>query len=276
MYGTFDATSAVNGTTGNGIDGAKTVGSYIDAGGGQYAYYASGGTYTSIDATLYDTTAIPYISTPLTVAKGVSGDLVAGFYGRDSLAAFYNGMPSSSGFIFNTTTNAFTEVDVPQTLVDAVNSASNGTQLNGVDGTTATGLYYDGAGIEHGLLYDITGQVFTTVDFGTDGTYLTDLYGNTAVGEYLTAGVWHGFTYDLLTQTFSGIDSPDDSTTAYFTGIGPTLGSNANPILTGYTIDRYNNYNAFWYQAITPEPGTYAMLGGLITAGFAMRRKRRK
>ena len=278
LGGSSGSPSFPQGTLVSGVSSGVVVGSFIDSSNGQYAYYGSGGTYNTIDATTFDATAIPTVSTPFTAGKGVSGNYIVGYYGRDFIGAFFNSLPSSSGFVYDTSTNTFTEVDQPQTLLDAAASASNGTQLNGVYGSTAVGLFYDGSGIEHGLIYDITGNIYTQIDdpAASEGTYLTGINGDYAVGEYISGGASYGFMYDMVTQVFTNLLSPDASSTAYFTGIAATNNSNPYPILTGYAIDRYGEYSAFSYQYVTPEPGTYGLFAGLLTAGLAARRRRKK
>ncbi len=288
VTGSFDVTGATSGTTANGTSGGTVVGTYNvgEFGLGSasaLAYFRKGLTYTTLDAANYDSTV--YFGSPgsfgwdKTEATGVSGNLVVGTYYRDTFSPFLNGVPNASGFIFDTNTNTFTEIDQPDTLVDALGSGSGGTHIDGIYGTTAVGNYFDVSGAEHGLLYDISGVAFTTIDnpLADGGTTLTGIYGDYAVGEYVLGGASYGFTYNMLTQTYETLVSPGDASTAYFTGAAASLDShNLDPILTGYTIDRYGNYNAFWYQAVTPEPGSYALFGGLLTAGLVLRRKRRK
>jgi len=266
VYGVFDATLGVNGTTANGIDGVNRVGSYLDNVGMQHGFVFDGTSYNTVDMAG---------AANGTTVTGISGNLIVGQY-TDIFNPLFFGTPATSSFVMDLTTNAVTQVDAPDALASA-----NNTLLNAVSGNTAVGSYTGSDGMNHGVIYDIfTGQ-YTTVDdpFAAQGTALYGILGNDIVGTYIDAGgLSHGLIYDIATGSFQTIDNPNGYSTI-ITGMAVSNNIfNPNPVFVGYYLalnGNSTNTYGFWFQEPTPEPGTWALFAGLATAAGAVSRRRK-
>ncbi len=81
-----------------------------------------------------------------TTANGISGSNIVGYYYDGSI---------SNGFLYNTTTNAYTTLNDPL--------ATGGVFANGIDGSNVVGFYLDGTG-RHGFLYNMTTNAYTALN----------------------------------------------------------------------------------------------------------------
>src|SRR5271165_6297949 len=128
------------------------------------------------------------------------------------------------------------------------------------------GFYTDSMGVPHGYL--LNGSSLTTLNY--PGSMNTSAFGinnnGLIVGIYTdSGGVQHGFTYNGTTwQTF---DDPN--------GVGTTVINGVNDLgqLVGFYVNG-NNATIGFLATPTPEPGSLALLGTGVLAGFAgLRRK---
>jgi hypothetical protein len=169
-YTTVDVPGAT-GTYIRGISGNNLVGYYDTPTHGARGFFYDGSSYT----TLSDPLGAP----DGTIAYGVDGNTVVGYYTDPSGV--------DHGFIYSGGT--YTTLDNPLGV--------KGTILCGVSGNTIVGLYLDSATNYNSFIYN--GSTFTSLqDPLAAHTYVSDLSGNTLVGETVDSShLNHGFITTL-------------------------------------------------------------------------------
>ena len=158
-----------------------------------------------------------------TIAMGVSGSNIVGYYGPAG--------GGYQGFLYNGSTYT--------TIADPL-AAVNRTQAIGISGNNIVGLYNDPLGHEHGFLYN--GSTYTTLDapLGVNGTNAFGLSGNNIVGYYFaTSGNPNGFLYNGSTYI-----TLDDSLGVNGTCTNAISGNN---IVGGY-FDAFGSVHGFLYN----------------------------
>ncbi len=105
-----------------------------------------------------------------------------------------------------------------------------------------------------------SGPLLIDAGGGFDGGFLDGFSGWGTVGP-LTA------TFDGRSKQFFGFSSDDQDIASV------TIGGNGNEV--NFAIDNFEFSSTAMPTTSVPEPGTFALLavGGVITAGFARRRK---
>jgi hypothetical protein len=169
-------------TVATGISGNDIVGYYTD-GSGQHGFLYDGSTYTTLDANATTSDEDTGFVTGTTVATGISGSEIVGFYTDDAGV--------QHGFLYNGTT--YSNLDDP-----AGNPGT--TMATGISGSNIVGVYTDGTG-QHGFLYN--GSTYMTINdpVGNAGsTNLSGISGNVITGSYTDATGQHGFEYNLSSQ----------------------------------------------------------------------------
>jgi len=288
-YTTLDAPLAgPGGTTAYDVDGARIVGTYLDASGLSHGFSYDGATWTTLDH--------PNAAPPLgTAAYGVSDGLVCGSYTTpDGL---------THGFLYDGTT--WTTLDRPPLLLGPVDTFARGvtggvssptvvgysiesllargfTYTGGtfsdllvpgslgvfpddVDGARIVGSFDDPLGT-HGFI--ATGNLITTLDHPLGeflGTFLTGVSGQNVVGNYVTLqdGA-HGFLYDGA--QFIPVDVPGATDTT-------VNGIDGDRIVGSYT-DAAGATHGF--VAVVPEPAAAVVSGAAILGAAARRPCRRR
>lgn len=204
-----------------------TVGFWVDGSGANYGFVEQGGTFTTV--------ANPAVQQFNQLLAINDSEIAAGFY--TDVAG------NSHGYTYNVGAGTFTSVTVAgfaSVQATAINNAGtvagtagNGastqgfidaggivTLLNGPAGSVSTavfglnnlgyadGFYTDAAGVDHGFLYDVATQSYTTIDapnaskVAGGGTVLNGLNDvGQLTGYYMDNG---GFTDGLLVTTQAG------------------------------------------------------------------------
>lgn len=143
------------------------------------------------DPSQYTFTTIDHpMATGNTIARGISGNTVVGFY--------YNGA-GARGFMYDGST--YTDVNHPLGTTETVPC--------GVSAGVVAGYYRDSSNRVHGFTWD--GSTYTTIDYPLAGSFDTTILGisgNRLAGYYYDgSGRTHGFVYDG--STFTTLDHPD-------------------------------------------------------------------
>ena len=222
-------------------------------------------TYTTLDHPL---------ATNSTIATGISGNNVVGFY--QDYDATSNPDHWLHGFLYDG--SSYTTLNAPLAALgtgtiawgisgsnivgwyEGHNSAGNsgeygfiyngstystlqhplgvrGTRAFGISGSNIVGNYYDSSFTGHGFLYN--GSSYTTIDdpLGVGGTFPYGISGNDIVGFYYdSSGHQHGFLYDGSSYTTLDFPGAIDTTAA---GI---FGNNIIGHYSEFNGDRGHNY----------------------------------
>jgi len=160
------------------------------------------------DAQAYNFTTLDYPGASRTYAYGISGSDIVGYWTDSS--NYEHGF-LHSGTDYNT---GWSTIDNPNALSQVLHG--EGTNLYGITGNLAVGVYNASGDTFHGFLYNTTTAAFTTIDYnaatGTTsgdkptplrnhgGTYTDGIFGNTVVGTYEDNngfGMSHSFLYDI-------------------------------------------------------------------------------
>ena len=155
--------------------------------------FASGNLFATTFTTLND----PLAAVGYTVASGISGDNVVGWY----VSPF---QPVFRGFLYNGST--YTPIQD--------NVAPYGTLPNGISGNMVVGIYYDQSNVAQGFLYNLSNGSFNNTlndpfAGATGGTFPEGVSGNTVVGYYEDgSGVSHGFLFNIATNAYRTLDNP--------------------------------------------------------------------
>lgn len=115
---------------------------------------------------------------------------------------------------------------------------ANGTEINGIDGNTLAGNYYDAS--SHGFIYN--GTSWTTIDKpGANDTYINGISGNNLIGEYYDWSGQHGCLYDGIIWT--NLDHPYTlpKSTIYLSYTSPHH-INGNIVVGEYYFDSSSYY----------------------------------
>ena len=208
---------------------------YYELDGWTHGYLLSGTTYTNLDDPL---------GTPLPNGNG-EGTWAFGIDGNNIVGCYVDSDAQCHGFLYDIRTQGFTTIDNPlsSNVPDGTAWGANcGTFLLGISGSNAVGYYTDANGYQHGFLYDMQSQVYTTLDdpyaadvyydqSGNTGTQACGISGSDVVGYYVDKnGLDHGFIYDIEAQSYGTLN-------------GPPNGYNAR----AYGID--GNFVVGWYEA---------------------------
>jgi hypothetical protein len=242
-YKKFDVPGSLA-TTISGISGNRSVGSYTDGDGTHGFVYESSMPISVSNPT--NPTPLNYPTAPTyTVANGISGNNIVGFFQNDGI----------HGFLYDGTN--WTPIDDP----------TAGTQFTvayGISGSDIVGYFMESDHL-HGFSY--RGGAYTTLDFpGSISTAAYGISGDNIVGAYQDwEGGYHGFLFDGANWKTLNVASPDAlSTKAY--------GISGNQVVGEYIDTSFVNHG---FIATIPEPSSIALLalGGLI-CGAAIRRRR--
>ncbi len=183
--------------------------------------------------------------------------------GENLIGAYFtaSGNPGISGFIYNATTQAFVDINVP---------GASSTNPYAILGSNVVGGYIDSNGDGQGFLYNNTGTGSYTPISGPSASF-TECLGLSAqwvVGTYTVSSnnvnVQHGFLCDLSGQSFTPIDYPSGATMTQCVGIS------GNDVVGDYT-DSNGTFHGFLYDIGTHaytqiDPLGNAGAGTFITA----------
>jgi len=222
----------------------QVAGYYIGSNGG-YGFVYNGSAYTTIS----DPSAV----SDLTVATGISGQNVIGYYlGSENQAC---------GFLYNSTTQTFEDIEEP------LGSQTGNVLLEGIDGNNVVGYITTGSNNISAFLYNIVSQSYSTINdpLGVEGTFPNGISGKDIVGFYDDAnGIQHGFLYDG--NTFTTIDMPSSPDTNLAATDGTKIIGDTKP----------NTGSNIAFEALitsVPEPGitsytfaTLAFIGAFTLA----------
>jgi hypothetical protein len=238
-YETLDAPNGVGSTFALGVSDCDFVGNY--GGGCNNGFLDSSGNYTTLD--------VPSSNANFTIATGISGGNIVGWYTEATAA---------HGFLY--ANGNFTTLDEPNAAASAYPTAIppggygyllfesqfdgwGGTFASGVDGTNIVGWYVDTNGYTHGFLYK--GGAFTTLDApnGIGSTFAQGISGRNIVGFYTDgSGKTHGFLYNG--STYTTLDDPDGVGSTYAQGID---GNN----IVGWYVNNTTGDHGFVYNGAT-------------------------
>jgi hypothetical protein len=198
------------------------------AGRAQYAY-------TTIDYP----EAVPGLG-PGTVAQGISGTNIVGYYKGDDSA--YH------GFLYNG--NNWTILDDPA----AGSGSGQGTQPECISGTNILGTYIDSSNNLHGFLYngiswtDLNDPLASPGGYAVGGTYPNGISGSNIIGTFLTNGYVHGFVYNG--SSWTTLDEPAAGTAPTPNGgTAPQAIDGAN--IVGWYVDNSGISHGFLYNGLT-------------------------
>ena len=241
-YQTLDDPLAGSGSGGGtfalGICASNIVGSYVsnDFNG----FLCNGGICTTLN--------VPNPNYPFTIATGISGSNIVGWYadpGSEAHGFLYTG---GSYTTLNVPGAAFTGGYYPPggyglLLFESSFDGYGGTYASGVSGGSVVGWYTDVKGDVHGFLYN--GGTYTTLDDpdGVGSTYAQGIDGDNIVGWYIdTNGYTHGFIYNG--KTYTTLDDPNGVGSTYAQGIS---GSN----IVGWYVNNISGDHGFLYNGST-------------------------
>ncbi|MGA2052459.1 MAG: immunoglobulin domain-containing protein [Opitutales bacterium] len=215
-YTTLDAANSTfingnvtifRGTYATGISGGNIVGWYEDNGGDfdGFIYHIATDSYTILN----DPNATSYLpdSRPPTIATGIDGDNIVGYYEQEFLIGEDVADSSKYGFLYNITTQTYTTFYDP----NGNYLGTTNTYPNGISGGNIVGYYYDDDGVSQGFLYNTASQTYTTlyvpIENAGSNDYVTSAYGidgTNIVGEYMGAAV-SGFLATLTANSAPAI-----------------------------------------------------------------------
>jgi hypothetical protein len=278
-YQTMDAPldSLPTSTVPAGIDGSNIVGCYIWAvypdcsscpAEPWQSFLYNSRTWTSFENSLANQGTFAHqvdnsLATPLgTVATGVSGNNIAGYYFDEHFTAH--------GFIYSNAMWIY--IDDPMAVISTNDAAFGGTFPRGISGSKIVGYFMGTNASEHGFLYD--GSGWTTLDYPSgQATRAFGVSSSNIVGYYVNSNITHGFVYDGV--NYRTLDAPQASQTAFvFSGTYPAGISGSN--IVGYYYDTSNVAHGFLYNGQTwtvlDAPGAaYAIGEGTFAQGISGR-----
>ena len=282
LYGT-NAVTGINNAGYAIISDARTaqpnnqqVGSYLSGAGGNFTNETAISDSNSL-------TSIGGGGIVDTYALGIDNSLIVG---ANNISGNANGY-SNDGFIYNnsgTTISGIANGSYGDFLYGgAVNGTLASTVFTGVqldthnNNTYITGYYADNAGT-HGLIYDLTTNVWKSVDNPlASNTYVQGLNAlGEAVGYYNDSAGNHGFTYNYETNTFitTTIDNPIDTSKGTV-----ILGVNDSGTLVGYyagsgsTSVGYVATSVSTSAAVPLPSAVWLMSSALAVLGLGQRRR---
>ena len=124
-------------------------------------------------------------------ANDMSGNYIVGAYDDN------NG--NTHGFVYNITTGTSITLDDPSAYLSPnpiSGGFEDGTEFTGIYGNNIVGNYIDSSGDEHGLLYNITNQTWTTLFPGINGIYGSLIIGTG--GAPSSGFIYNGITYSTF------------------------------------------------------------------------------
>lgn len=232
-----------------------TVGFWADAAGDNFGWVKTGGTFTTVDD-------------PNTPTTGITQDQILGVNDHNQAVGFYlDATGASHGFVYDITTQQFTEITVP----NASNVTATGINNSGM----VSGFYTDSTtGNIVAFVENVNGTGLTTYE--APGSTITMFLGLNNVGQevgtYVDAGgTQHGLLLGNGMQTLTTIDVPGGM-------LGSTTINGLNDLgqLVGFYTDANGNVDGVLINTV-PEPASMALLGiGLMTVlGYARLRRSR-
>ena len=211
-----------------------------------------------------------------TYALGIDNSLIVG---ANNISGNANGY-SNDGFVYNISAHTYTDYVFGGTISGTLDTTVfTGVQYDTTNSNTfITGYYTDTAGT-HGLIFDQTTGVWTTVNDAnaTGGTFVQGLNSKgEAVGYYVDNTGNHGFTYNYETKTFINANISNPLDTSKGTVI---LGINDAGTIVGFVSSSGSNsvgFEATLVNTPVPEPEQVSMLmlGLLPVLGFSRRLKK--
>jgi hypothetical protein len=166
------------------------------------------------------------VFTPLNDPLATGGTYAGGISGQN-ITGGYSAGGTVHGFLYNG--NTYTTLDDPS-------AGSGGTHLEQIAGNNIVGYYADSSQITHGLIYNISSGIWTTLDdpLGNSSEAIGVSATGDVVGSYTSTAVphtGHGFIYS--NDTFTTIDDPAAN--------GSLLGTQAFGIYGNSIVGSYYN-----------------------------------